>query len=86
MASLLEIEDLHTEIRLRSATVHALEGVSLSVEAGECLGIVGESGCGKTMTALSIMQLLAAASRSPGRTSPRSTTTGCGTSGATRSG
>src|ERR1700733_2156875 len=58
MAPLLEIEDLHTEIRLRSATVHALEGVSLNVEAGECLGIVGESGCGKTMTALSIMQLL----------------------------
>jgi peptide/nickel transport system ATP-binding protein len=58
MASLLEIEDLQTEIRLRSATVHALDGVSLNVEAGECLGIVGESGCGKTMTALSIMQLL----------------------------
>jgi peptide/nickel transport system ATP-binding protein len=58
MASLLEIEDLHTEIRLRSATVHALDGVSLNVEAGECLGIVGESGSGKTMTALSIMQLL----------------------------
>jgi peptide/nickel transport system ATP-binding protein len=58
MAALLELEDLHTEIRMRSATVHALEGVSLSLEAGECLGIVGESGCGKTMTALSIMQLL----------------------------
>ena len=58
MATLLEIEDLHTEIRLRSATVHALDGVSLNVEAGECLGIVGESGSGKTMTALSIMQLL----------------------------
>jgi peptide/nickel transport system ATP-binding protein len=58
MASLLEIDDLHTEIRLRSATVHALDGVSLRVEAGECLGIVGESGCGKTMTALSVMQLL----------------------------
>jgi len=58
MAPLLEIEDLHTEIRLRSATVHALEGVSLTVEAGECLGIVGESGSGKTMTALSVMQLL----------------------------
>ena len=58
MAPLLQLEDLRTEIRLRSATVHALEGVSLSLDAGECLGIVGESGCGKTMTALSIMQLL----------------------------
>jgi peptide/nickel transport system ATP-binding protein len=58
MAPLLQIDDLHTDIRLRTATVHALDGVSLTVEAGECLGIVGESGCGKTMTALSVMQLL----------------------------
>jgi peptide/nickel transport system ATP-binding protein len=58
MPALLQIEDLRTEIRLRSATVHALDGVSLNVEAGECLGVVGESGSGKTMTALSIMQLL----------------------------
>jgi peptide/nickel transport system ATP-binding protein len=58
MAPLLQIEDLHTEIRLRSATVYALDGVNLTVEAGECLGIVGESGSGKTMTALSILQLL----------------------------
>ena len=58
MAPLLQIEDLRTEIRMRRATVHALDGVSLNVEAGECLGIVGESGSGKTMTALSIMQLL----------------------------
>ncbi|HEU5417294.1 MAG TPA: ABC transporter ATP-binding protein, partial [Streptosporangiaceae bacterium] len=58
MAPLLQIDDLHTEIRLRKGAVHALDGVSLHVEAGECLGIVGESGCGKTMTALSVMQLL----------------------------
>ncbi len=58
MAPLLEIEDLHTEIRLRRSTVHAIGGVSLTVNAGECLGIVGESGCGKTMTALSVMRLL----------------------------
>jgi peptide/nickel transport system ATP-binding protein len=58
MAPLLQIEDLHTEIRLRRSTVHALDGVSLNVDPGECLGIVGESGCGKTMTALSVMRLL----------------------------
>ena len=58
MAPLLQIEDLHTDIRLRDATMHALDGVDLTLEAGECLGLVGESGCGKTMTALSIMRLL----------------------------
>ena len=40
------------------STVYALDGVSLTVDAGECLGIVGESGCGKTMTVLSVMRLL----------------------------
>jgi peptide/nickel transport system ATP-binding protein len=58
LAPLLDIRDLRTEIRLRRATVHAIDGVSLSVAPGECLGIVGESGSGKTMTALSIMRLL----------------------------
>jgi peptide/nickel transport system ATP-binding protein len=58
MTALVEIEDLHTEIKLRRSVVHAIDGVSLSVAAGECLGIVGESGSGKTMTALSIMRLL----------------------------
>ncbi|MGH3202383.1 MAG: ABC transporter ATP-binding protein [Streptosporangiaceae bacterium] len=48
MTALLEIENLHTEIRLPRSVVHALTGVSLTVEAGECLGLVGESGCGKT--------------------------------------
>ena len=63
MTSLLEIEDLHTEIRLRRSVVRAVDGVSLSVEAGECLGLVGESGSGKTMTALSVMRLLPAGGR-----------------------
>jgi peptide/nickel transport system ATP-binding protein len=58
MAPLLQIDDLRTEIRLRDATVHAVDGISLTVDAGECLGLVGESGCGKTMTARSVMRLL----------------------------
>ncbi len=58
MAPLLEIEDLHTQIKLRQGTVHAVDGISLFVDPGETLGIVGESGCGKTMTALSVMGLL----------------------------
>ncbi|MFF7636089.1 dipeptide ABC transporter ATP-binding protein [Kitasatospora sp. NPDC008050] len=56
--ALLELTDLRTEIRLKRSVVHALDGVSLSVDTGQTLGIVGESGCGKTMTAMSIMQLL----------------------------
>ncbi|HEY1642073.1 MAG TPA: ABC transporter ATP-binding protein [Streptosporangiaceae bacterium] len=60
MIPVLEIDDLHVELRLRQATVRALDGVSLTVGPGECLGLVGESGCGKTMTALSVLQLLPA--------------------------
>ena len=56
--ALLEINDLRTEIQLKEGVVHAVDGVTLHVDEGETLGIVGESGCGKTMTALSIMKLL----------------------------
>jgi peptide/nickel transport system ATP-binding protein len=58
VAPLLEITDLRTEIKLREGVVHAVDGVSIDVAQGETLGIVGESGCGKTMTALSIINLL----------------------------
>src|SRR5438105_2102196 len=58
MAKLLEVEGLRTRIRLRSGTVHAVDGLSFEVESGETVGIVGESGCGKTMAAMSIMRLL----------------------------
>ena len=56
--ALLEITDLRTEIQLKQGVVHAVDGVTLHVDEGETLGVVGESGCGKTMTALTIMGLL----------------------------
>ncbi|MEV0369080.1 ABC transporter ATP-binding protein [Streptomyces sp. NPDC050636] len=56
--SLLTMDDLHVEITGRGRTVHALDGVDLDLAPGEALGIVGESGCGKTMTALSVLGLL----------------------------
>ena len=58
MERLLEVDDLRTRIRLRSGIVHAVDGLSFEVEMGETVGIVGESGCGKTMAAMSIMRLL----------------------------
>jgi peptide/nickel transport system ATP-binding protein len=54
----LRVSSLRTEIVRPGMTVRAVDGVSLDVAAGECLGLVGESGCGKTMTARSIMRLL----------------------------
>ncbi|MFI9045312.1 dipeptide ABC transporter ATP-binding protein [Streptomyces sp. NPDC053427] len=58
--SLLRIEDLRVEIagRRPDRTVHALDGIDLDLAPGDSLGIVGESGCGKTMTALSVLGLL----------------------------
>jgi len=58
--ALLEIEDLHVEFpSSHGAVMHAVEGVSLSVEEGEVLGIVGESGSGKSVTMLAVMGLVA---------------------------
>jgi len=57
-ASVLKVEDLRTEFRMRHSTVVALDGISFSVDQGECVGVVGESGCGKSTTGLSIMRLL----------------------------
>jgi len=55
---ILEVEDLHTYCFTRWGVVKAVDGVSLSLRQGEALGIVGESGCGKTMTALSLLRLV----------------------------
>ena len=55
---LLEIEDLEVIYKSGNAPVHAVNGVSLSLKRGETLGLVGETGAGKTSTALAILRLL----------------------------
>ncbi|MNM16327.1 Oligopeptide transport ATP-binding protein OppD [compost metagenome] len=58
MAQLLEVSGLVTEFKTSGGVIRAVDGVNLRVQKGETLGIVGESGCGKSITSLSIMQLL----------------------------
>ena len=56
--ALLEVKDLKTHFFTREGVVRAVDGVCFNVEKGKTLGIVGESGCGKSVTALSIMGLI----------------------------
>ena len=55
---ILEVKNLHTSFHTDAGVVQAVRGVSFYVEKGESLGIVGESGCGKSVSMLSIMRLL----------------------------
>src|SRR5215467_13383038 len=57
-APLLQVEDLRTHFFNEDGVTRAVDGLSFAVAPQETLGIVGESGCGKTVTALSILQLL----------------------------
>jgi peptide/nickel transport system ATP-binding protein len=65
---MLEVKGLRTEIRTQAGTLRAVDGVSFSLAVGEVMGLVGESGCGKSMTALSLMRLLPANARVAGGT------------------
>jgi oligopeptide transport system ATP-binding protein len=58
MAELLNVQGLETQFRTREGVVHAVNGVSFKLKEGETLGIVGESGCGKSVTVSSILQLI----------------------------
>ena len=58
MAKLLEVRDLQTHFLTRGGVVRAVDGVSWDLEEGETVALVGESGCGKSVTALSIMRLV----------------------------
>ncbi len=55
---ILEIDDLRTYFYTRDGIVRAVDGVSFKLHRGETLGVVGESGCGKSVTAMSILRLL----------------------------
>ncbi|MBI4317221.1 MAG: ABC transporter ATP-binding protein [Chloroflexi bacterium] len=65
MAALLQVKDLRTYFFTQDGVVKAVDGVSFDIRQGEALGVVGESGCGKSVTALSIMRLVP---HPPGRT------------------
>ncbi|HEY5632623.1 MAG TPA: ABC transporter ATP-binding protein [Burkholderiaceae bacterium] len=56
---LLEIRGLKTHFATDDGMVHAVDGVDLAIDAGETLGVVGESGCGKSVTAMTVMKLIA---------------------------
>jgi oligopeptide transport system ATP-binding protein len=57
-ATLLEVQDLRVDFHTREGVAHAVNGVDFSLEAGQTLGILGESGCGKSVTAQAIMGIL----------------------------
>ena len=56
--ALLEIKGLKTHFKTDDGWLHAVDGVDLDVERGETVGVVGESGCGKTVTAMTVLKLV----------------------------
>lgn len=56
--TLLEINDVHVQFEVRAGTVHAVDGLTFSINRGGTLGVIGESGCGKSVTAKAVMQMV----------------------------
>ncbi|MBN2002196.1 MAG: ABC transporter ATP-binding protein [Anaerolineae bacterium] len=55
---LVEIKDLHVQFEVRDGTIHGVDGFTLTINRGETLGVIGESGCGKSITAKAVMQMV----------------------------
>jgi peptide/nickel transport system ATP-binding protein len=86
---ILTVEDLRVDLPVPIGTLHAVQGVSFHVDRGETVCVVGESGCGKTLTALAIMDLLPPRAKRTarrldlsGRSPPASASARCPTSAA----
>ena len=75
----MKVENLATVLDTPAGALRAVDGVSFELRKGECFALVGESGCGKSMTALTLMRLLPEVARvtAGGWTSAASTCSGC---------